>query len=1217
MLCPHCRRENRKTRRFCAECGLPLDWMCLSCQFVNTQGENFCGGCGLSGSLASQSSDAKLSSPTSYTPSYLADHILVSQTAIEGERKHVTVMFCDLANSTALAERVGPDAMHELLTKFFDVALGQVHKYEGTINQFLGDGFMALFGAPVTLEDHARRAGLAALAVHKEVTTFSSKVPALHQCGLPLRIGLNTGLVVVGGIGDKLRMDYTAVGDTTNFASRLQQLAKPGSIYVSEQTYALVREYFRFERLGAKSIKGKMEREIVFELVGTCSHPGQALESGLRGAHQPLVGREKEFTVLQKCLERLLATRQGQIISIMGDAGLGKSRLMAEARHYTADHEVSWLEGRGVSFSQTMSYQPFLEIIKSYAGITEIDSDVEAWQKLARHMTAMFPDQRDDILPYIGTLVGLQVPGELEKRVKFLDAEAMGNQIFLTTRRLFQRLAQRCPLVLVFEDAHWIDQSSSNLIEHLFPLTEELPILIVLVTRPTLGTPEVRLRTLAFQKFSAHYTEIVLGALSSTDSARLVGNLLAADTLSPKLHELILNKAEGNPFFLREVTQYVIAMGALVRDPSTGEWMSTLPPEQIIIPDTIHGVIMSRIDRLHDDAKEVLKIATVIGRSFLYRILRHVYEAEDELDRTLEALQQADLIREKRRLPELEYIFSHQLVQEATYESILLERRRQLHGRVGRCIESLFGNRLDDFYGLLAYHFARAEDWKNAREYLFKAGDQAGKVAADAEALAHYQEALKAYTGESTNRLEPYQQAALERKMGEALFRRGEHQQAVEYLHRALICLRSAYPKTRRGVRITIAAHVFVQLAHRMLPEFFFTCRRQSKAIAAERSWIMEMLGWMDYFGDQERFVLDALVALNQDERDGYHSGIARESTALGLICDLLPLYGLGSFYHQRAVTLAEKIQHPIAIGLAYLGRALHKHHRTGQWNDALNDYRRSIAAYKEGGHLRGWGGALWWLAWLLYAKGEFTRAMHHYQDIIQVGKDVADHQLWGWGLRGAGRILAELGEWDEAIRHLEQAIEVLKTIPDHSSVARTLSNLGQCYLHQGQVEKGLRKVEESQELMVKHGLRGFLSTEIHDALPEAYLLAVEQASDAKRASALKAAKRACREALRQSRVDREASAGAYRMQGTYEWLNEKPAEAQKWWRQSLDLAESLGARYDLGKTYLEFGQRLELVMYLDQAERIFTEIGAKWQVGRARQTKSAITQNNGKAMPQ
>jgi class 3 adenylate cyclase len=717
-------------------------------------GSRFCNACGAPVE-SSNVAPERLREPVSYTPRHLADKILTVRSAVEGERKLVTVLFCDIANSTALDQ-------------FFDLILGEVHRYEGTVNQFLGDGVMALFGAPITFEDHAYRGVRAAFGIQQALLRWRTMSdPA--AAGLGVRIGLNSGPVVVGKIGDNLRMDYTAIGDTTNLAARLQQLAEPGSIYLSEHTHELVRARVDCRQLGEHAIKGKSERLQVYEAVH--EREGTKSETAATSIGTRMIGRQAETAALALAIERV-ANGQGGICSVIGEAGLGKSRLVTEVRRQMAHLPVRWLEGRGLSFGRTLSYWPFLEILRGASSIAEDDAPTESWRKFTALVTNLFPEGDEEILPYLASLLGLPVPSELELRVKHLDARSMGLQVLLTSRRFF----------------------------------------------------------------ATRYTEVVLRPLSVEDSGELFEGLLDSTDDAPRLRDLVLEKAEGNPFFMEEVLRSLIAIQVLVREELRGAWRLAIPCERIQIPATIQGVIMARVDRLDEGVKQVLRTAAVVGRSFLYRILDAIAETDQQLDRRLAELEGAELVRERRRLPELEYIFKHALVQEATYSSILVERRRHIHLRTAECIETLFAARLEEFYGVLAYHYAAAEVWEKAQEYLFKAGDQAGRVAADAEALAHYRRAIEAYGRAFGDRWEPLQRATLERKIGEALFRRGDHHQAMEYLLRALAHIDTPYPHSRTGLRLSLLREVARQIGHRFLPRLF-TLRavRTSRATAEER----------------------------------------------------------------------------------------------------------------------------------------------------------------------------------------------------------------------------------------------------------------------------------------------------------------------------------------------------------------------------------------------
>ena len=438
------------------------------------------------------------------------EKFLTSRFAVEGEHKLVTVMFCDIANSTPLAARVGAEVMHGLLNRFFELALAEVHRYEGTINQFLGDGFMALFGAPIAQEDHARRALLAATAILQRMQNAEGDARALRE--VRLRMGLNTGMVVVGKIGDNLRMDYTAIGDTTNLAARLQGFAEPGTIRASETTRRAAEAHFKFKDLGRHALKGIDTPVAVFEPLAARS----TTESGAHGRRDSvgsvLVGREPELATLVRSLAAL-GGGHGEIVLLRGEPGTGKSRLLAEAKRHDAAARILWLEGRAISFGRTLSYWPFIEILSAAFGIAESDAEAEALRKLEAGVRALFDTRAPEIVPYLAAVMSLELSGDYEQRVKFLDAQAMKRQVFLTMRQLFERLAERQPVLMVLEDWHWVDQSSVALCEHLLPLARSQPLSFWLTTRGEPAEPAARVRAAVAATPELRLEEIVLAPL--------------------------------------------------------------------------------------------------------------------------------------------------------------------------------------------------------------------------------------------------------------------------------------------------------------------------------------------------------------------------------------------------------------------------------------------------------------------------------------------------------------------------------------------------------------------------------------------------------------------------------------------------------------------------------------------------------------------------------
>ena len=935
---------------------------------------------------------------------------------LPAERKLVTVMFADIAGFTRLAETLDPEQVRDLMNGCFEKLVPPVFHYGGTVDKFIGDAIMALFGAPITHENDPERALRAALSMQEAIGEFN-KAHGLH---LEPHFGINTGLVLAGSIGPIDHRDYSVMGDAVNLAAHLGHVSQGGEILVGPDTYRRTHHLFSFKTLGPLRLKGKADPVHVYRLMElrTKARSWPGWEG--REINSPLVGRGEEVAAFTRCLDRLLGG-QGGLLSIRGEAGLGKSRLVAEVKRQMAGQPLAWLEGRTFSYSQTISYWPFLEIIQADAGMTTEDNEEQRWTRLESRIGSLFPEDPADILPYLATLLALKVPENLAERVKYLDGETVGRQVFRSMRKFFTQLARQRPLVLIFEDAQWMDQSSALLLEHLMPLVRETPLLLCVVGRPESDSPETSLCDIAMQNFAECYQEIHLDPLSPTESAQLVHNLLPIEGFIPGLPERLLQKAEGNPFFLEEMIRALIDLGAFIRDRNTGRWQATAQVARITIPDTLQGVVTARIDRLGDDLKKVLKMASVIGRTFFYRVLRGIMKADQELDHRLAELQDFEFIREKRRIPELEYIFKHALLQETAYESILLQQRKELHRQVGECVELFFANHLDEYYGLLAYHYTRAEEWEKAQDYLFKAGDQAGKIAADAEALEHYRQALTAHTRAFGNRWDPRQRAILERKMGEALFRRGQNQEAREYLLRALVSLESPYPASSRGVRLTIGKEMLRQAAHCLS----FRPRRKrapegADSLARERCRIYSVMAWMDYFMDPERLILDSLLELNLAEQSGLSVERVLASMGVGLVCDAVPIPRIARFYHLQAVALAEKIQQPIALGQAYFGLALHEHHTLGEGEKARDHYRRSAAAYREAGHLRRWAGVKM-VESLLWLPDNLDDRLNLCREVIRESEDAADHQAWGWGLFMLATTLDQAGALDEAVEKMRR----------------------------------------------------------------------------------------------------------------------------------------------------------------------------------------------------
>ncbi len=948
--------------------------------------------------------------------------IIGSRSALEGERKQVTVLFCDLASSTTIAERIGADAMHQVLEHFFELALAEVHRYEGTVNQFLGDGLMALFGAPVAHEDHARRAVLAAIGIQRAIADHG---PEFHGADLRLRIGMNTGPVVVGKIGDNLRMDYTAVGDTTNLASRIQGLAEPGWVFVTAATRDLVPDAFDWESLGERKVKGRSVAVAVYR-TATARRPSDGTGRGL-AVRSPLVGRDAELATIHGVIRDARDTGRGAIMAIIGEPGLGKSRLLDEA-HRAEGEDVLWLEGRALSFGQTLSYWPFLDLLRRWLGVTEETPATETYAALRTRLEAVFDDDLDDLLPYLAVMLGLPVEPALEDRVRFLDGQAMGLQIFRAARRLVERLAQDRPVALVFEDLHWADASTTELIGHLLPLTATVPLILIGTSRPDRSTAAAELGQAAAAGYADRYHEIRLRPLGDDAGSALVRHLLDGPA-AEDLRRRVISRAEGNPYFAEEVVRSLITSGAVVRDEATGGWRTTDRLEELSIPGTIQGVIVARVDRLDDDVKQVLKVASVIGRNFLYRVLDALDDAGKALDVHLAGLQQLELIRERRRQPELEFLFTHALVQEATYDSILVERRRKLHLEVATAIETLFPDRLDEFAGILAHHFTAAEEWERAQHYLFRAGDQAGRMAGDAEALARYRQAIDAYARAYGDRWDPFDRAVLERKVGEAVFGRGDFDTALDHFTRALDLLGAPYP-TRPKLRRQIVTELARQMLRHPLGRRLGSYRPGPvDRVLEERCRLYYLMGWMDLHRDQEQLTLDVLLGLNVAEQGAGAPYVVRSAMGVGIMFDILGQPGTAARYHAWTRSMAEELDHPVARADHATGLAWH-HIYAGRLADAYDAAHESGRWYAAAGQIHNWGGGVGGAMHVERYQGALAAMRTDATKVLRAGEETGDAMLRGWGNQGLAFAARVSGDVDAAAEQVEAALAIYRPDP-------------------------------------------------------------------------------------------------------------------------------------------------------------------------------------------
>jgi class 3 adenylate cyclase/tetratricopeptide (TPR) repeat protein len=717
--------------------------------------------------------------PRSYTPKHLAEKILTTRSALQGERKQVTVLFADVKGSMDLAEHVDPEEWHKIMDRFFAILSEGVHRFEGTINQYTGDGIMALFGAPIAHEDHAQRACYAALHLQQELRRYADEMRVEHGLNFFVRMGLNSGDVVVGKIGDDLRMDYTAQGHTVGLAARMEQIAAADSACLSEHTAKLVSGYFALRDFGQTRIKGLSEPLHVFELEGVGRVRTRLDVSRARGFNK-FVGRQSEMAALEASLQQAIGGN-AQVVGVVAEAGTGKSRLCYEFTEHCRAREIPVYEAHGVAHGKAIPLLPVLEFQRSYFGITDQDAPRAARDKIAGRMV-LLDETLADGLQLMFEFLGVPDP---ERPAPSLGPEARQRQLFDVIRRLGRARSAREPAVFLFEDLQWLDRASEEFIENLVEISPGNRTLVLLNFRPEYHAAWMQ---------RSYYQQLPLLPLGPDAIRELFTDLLGTDPSLSQLRELIQERTGGNPFFIEEIVQSLVETGVVAG--ARGAYRLAKPLDAVAVPVTVQSILAARIDRLAEREKQVLQTASVIGRTFSEPILRGVLDLGDgDLPGVLHALTNAEFLYQEALYPEAEYAFKHPLTQEVAYRSQLADRRARIHGGVARAIEELEAEKLGERAALLAYHWEHAGEAGEAAKWHRRAAEWVGWNNLN-EALRHWQSVRKLVDTLADTREILAERATVRARIMNYLARAGDPEKQADSLFREgkELALRSGDP---------------------------------------------------------------------------------------------------------------------------------------------------------------------------------------------------------------------------------------------------------------------------------------------------------------------------------------------------------------------------------------------------------------------------------------
>jgi class 3 adenylate cyclase/tetratricopeptide (TPR) repeat protein len=984
-----------------------LAFVCPCCGKSNPLESSFCNQCGGDVRPGGGPPLLDIGKPKSYTPKFLADKILTSRSSIEGERKVVTILSADVAHSTSMSEKLDPEDVHGVMDKCFKLLMKHIHLYEGTINQFLGDGILAIFGAPITHEDHALRACYAALAIQSALAQFGKEVKKDHGFDFKMRIGINTGHVVVGSIGDDLRMDYTAMADTTNIACLLQQVAQPGKILLSENTHRLVKGYFECEWAGKEKFKHRKKPidycELNSERLKRSRLDVEEEESGLTG----FVDRKKELKVMLDLFE-VVKQKEGQAICIVGEAGEGKSRLIHEFKKRIDLGSVRYLESQCISYGKTIPYYPMVEILRKGFDLSESDSKDKV-QKVLRLSLKRIDGRLEKSVPILMRLL------TAEKEIETLpaeDAERAKEMTFEAIRSLVLSGSQLKPIVIVVENLQWIDTASEQFISYLLQSIASFPVFLILTYRVGYAHP--------FGSQS-YLTQISLSRLSERDSRLLIQGFLTRHRLPAPFVQTLLDKADGNPFYLEEIIKSLIEGNTIVKD-SSGYKLAKQSKE-FEVPGTIQDIVLARVDRLDENSKRTLQTASVIGREFTLKLLARKEDLERQLERHVRELKQLELVREKNLFPEVEYMFKSAVTKDVVYNSLLVKHRKELHRRIAEAIENIYGERKDDHLEMLAYHYFHSDAIEKAVAYLIKAGDRAKSVYANKEAVGYFQQALQHMQekGRSWNkhRKEVYL------KLGETCDLLGEFDQAVLH-YRAGLGLASSGDEKAEALRKI--GMVYEKRGN--LGTALRSYQEALKSIAVDQSpmeagLLYMNIGWIYHRNGRLQKALDysdkALSIFRRERRD-YETALVLNN--LAVVHELQGQWDLAEKCNKESIRLMEEIGDQRKLGSFYISMGLLRW-KQGKLKHAKEYLKKSLAFMEATGSALG----------------------------------VANTTL------NLGKVHVSEGNLQKAFSELEKSLAMFEKMGSKSKLCQNYIALGEAHMAQGNVGKAREYCNKAMEI--------------------------------------------------------------------------------------------------------------------------------------------------------
>ena len=1055
-----------------------MSTLCTACGFNNPPGMRFCGNCGARLSEVAPTHQDPISSPGDLGVMMGADLIerfRVAGLQAAGQRRNVTVLFVDLTDYTRLAEEIDSEDLYDIIQQFINLLVAAVYKFDGMVDKIVGDGLMALFGAPIGHENNAELALRSALEMQQGLAVFNQKVQGRLGHALQMHIGLHSGTVIVGGVGSNMLMDYTAIGDTVNLAHRLEETAGPGTMMVSESVFRQTRMLFDYEMVPALSLKGIQRKVTGYKLIGPKDRPGRV--RGVEGLTSPMVGRDTELTQLKQAVMATISNQSGGFAMIFGEAGIGKSRLLAELRAQVRDEKVAIYEGQSLTYRRSVAYWIFLDLMRNYLGVSANAPEAQVRARLAELVEANIGDSAGDTIPYLEHLLSLKPSSPTAAvRINQLDADQLRQQIFIAVRDLFVAESQQRPVLLILDDLHWADDASLDLLNFLLTSIHSAPIYICGISRPVEGGLLTQVVAQAEKRLSTQYLLIQLKSLPQEKSEQLLYQLLTIPDLPLELREQIVQRAAGVPFYLEEILRMLIDDGIIYRDGIHWRLYPEADISSLGVPDNLRALILARFDRLDQQQRRILQVSAVIGREFSIAVVEAVLTSMSGawIDDQLSQLVERGFIVPQLDSHQSDYAFRHVLTSDAIYSTLLRKDRADLHGRVGEATEALYADRLSEYIYLLARHYSWSPRLDRALHYLILAGQKSARDYINEQAREYFEQCIQLLSSVAHDDSQAF---AVYKGLGDVLVFIGEYDHAREYYHLAEKFIdkddlqqASVYVDLLRKLGTTFERQSDYDQVLEYLTQAQTYLTNCNADLSNEWARVWNDIGWIHFRrGNFEKASELFQRALELVVDTDSYSVIASIYNRLGGVAYMQGNWDEAAKYLRNSIAIREAIGDDAGL-VSSTNNLGNLEIEMGRYDDALADLKRNFDLVKRLGQSDGISVAYNNLGWLYILRGELDEAYDSLNSALELANQIGFTSLIREVRKNFGELYLAREQWEQAQSVLLEVVPTFEKMGANDQLLTIYRFLGEAAVGKGDLDQAFQWSHKIDEITQQYG---------------------------------------------------------------------------------------------------------------------------------------------------